>query len=192
VIKVKAWWKIHDKPRGCYRPLLEWGIYLTPDEKREAEELNINFNISYCIRHDIKTLACLKGHMLINFEEPVYGRDYKTRNQGYRLGYSGRCSNNCEPGGGYYYRDECNVKDDSWACRLPWRPGARPDYSDFIDPVRDFLHRVLEEIERRFQEARESAPSSEWMLEEEFDSFSWRTAENGLEVAERKLRVIRR
>ena len=38
------------------------------------------------------------------------------------------------------------------AYRLPWRPGCRPDYSDYIEPARELLRQVMLEAERRLDE----------------------------------------
>lgn len=181
---MKAWWKIHDKPRGRWRPLMEWGVHLTPNEIEEAESLAVCRDISYCIRgvEGRVTLPECSNIVLLLAERPY-------RESGYLLGRANAVCFSCPIGEeGWALRDSLTLPNNWWAVRLPWRPGARPDYSDFIEPVRNFLYRVLEELERRFQEARESAPSDEWLLEEEFDSFSWEVMSGETS----KLRVIRR
>lgn len=192
---MKAWWKIYDKPRGRWRPLMEAGVAMTSQEIESAKELNVSLHIKYCLRGDVTgqlTSCPSKDVILIVLPERPYGNSGKQVGFGKSLGSSYPCDN-C-PGGrsGWYDVDGINLPNNCLSFRLPWRPGARPDYGDFIRPIREFLRLVLEELERRFAEARESAPSDEWLLEEEFDSFSWRTTENGAEVAERKLRVIRK
>jgi hypothetical protein len=76
-----------------------------------------------------------------------------------------------------------------WSFYLPWRPGVRPDYSDFIDQVKKFLKSMVERFESSLKEARESVSSSEWLLGEE----------NTLDLIQRnelpevkKVRVVRR
>lgn len=197
VVKVKAWWKIHDKPRGRWRPLMEFGVRLTTEEITEADALNVENPLKFAFsnlleendkcrscRYSDSTLVDRVGGVLP--EQPFRYDKSKVNKNTDRIG----CS--CSSTNRWWWTESCNIQELEWRFRLPWRPGARPDYSDFIDSVRDFLRRVLEELERRFEEARESAPSDEWLLEEEFDSFSWRTLDSGVEVAERKLRVIRR
>jgi len=194
---VKAWWKIHDKPRGRWRPLMEWGVHFSPEETAMADELNIYKHISYCLVHScqipVSSQVCHQGKRIILFSSGLFGENYNKVGDGGNFGSGFVCSGcNLNLQNGYRRTDSINFMHSSFAVRLEWRPGNRPDYSDYIEPVRDFLRWALEEYERRFQEARESTPSDEWLLEEEFDSFSWRTVESGIEVAERKLRVIRR
>lgn len=201
---MKAWWKIYDKPRGRWRPRMDWGIHFSPKEMEEAESLAVNREISYCIR-GIETGAGAGRVTLPKCSNAVLlfaERPYKKNAKGvgvkddYLLGSVHSVCNDCPIGEtlkgserNWASQGSLTLPNTWWAVRLPWRPGARPDYSDFIEPVRFFLHRVLEELERRFQEARESAPSDEWLLEEEFDSFSWEVKS---EKTESKLRVIRR
>jgi len=195
---MKAFYKIHDKPRGRWRPLLEWGISFPPQEEQEAEALNLNKDIDYCLRLDLGDFAdnkhagkiCAKGFFLLPLSGKIYSSNARQEGRSYTAGSSGSCSD-CFWENGEYFRNELSIPATS-QFRLEWRPGRRPDYSDYIDPLRIFLRCLLREAERRFTEARESTPSDEWLLEEEFDSFSWRTTEDGVEVAERKLRVIRK
>jgi len=194
---VKAWWKVSDKPRGRWNPQFAFGINLSEDEKREAQALNVSLKIEYCLFlcQDPDPAACgkcRKGYHILVWPTSAYAahtispdRDalyasYSCDGCFFKRGRMDQGAIYCDSG-------------ESWHYRLPWRPGRRPDYSDFIEPTRAFLLRALEDLQRRFAEARESSPSDEWMLEEEFDSFSvatWQT-ESGVAVAERKLRVIR-
>lgn len=190
---MKAWWKIGDKPRGLYRPLLSWGISFSSSRDAEVQSLGIRREIAYCFRGGVEPHpSCEERRVLAFFPaERLHSYTYYKAADYHPVGSSGSC-NSC-PGRndeGGWYRHDLN-EELLWKCRLPWRPGARPDYSDFIVPVRDFLRKCYEKLELRLAEARESAPSDEWFMEEELDSFSWRT-ENGLDVAERKLRVIRK
>lgn len=189
---MKAWWKIHKKPRGRWRPLLEWGISLSPEEKKAISELNLNVLYKYVICSP-KCIHCSKvtaADIWVALPERLYPEHTVSVGKGYTSGV--RCYT-CE-----HQEETWTITSDSrnicdpFSFRLPWRPGVRPDYTDFIQPIREFLAKLLDLCERRFQEAQESAPSDEWMLEEEFDSFTWRTLDSGVEVAERKLRVIRR
>jgi len=199
---VKAWWKIHDKPRGRWRPRMEWGIHFSPKEMEEAESLGICRKISYCIRGveaggRVTLPECPNSNVVLLLAERLYGKNEKKIEDDSLLGSVHSVCSDCPIGEtlkgserNWASHGSLTLPNTWWAVRLPWRPGARPDYSDFIDPVRFFLHRVLEELERRFHEARESAPSDEWLLEEEFDSFSWEVKSG--EKTESKLRVIRR
>ena len=190
---MKAWWKIHDKPRGRWRPIMEWGVHFTPNEISETESLAVCRKISYCLRGVEAGRVTLPecSEIVLSFTERPYEKNEKEIKDGYLLGSVHNVCFDCPIGEkGWAYRKSLTLPNNWWAVRLPWRPGARPDYSDFIEPVRNFLYRVLEELERRFQEARESAPSDEWLLEEEFDSFSWEVKSG--EKTESKLRVIRR
>lgn len=190
---MKAWWKIYDKPRGRWRPRMDWGIHFSPKEMEEAESLAVNRKISFCIRgietERVSLTECPNSNVVMFLAERPYGKNEKKIEDDYLLGRTNAVCFSCPIGEeGWAFRDSLTLPNTWWAMRLPWRPGARPDYSDFIEPVRFFLHRVLEELERRFQEARESAPSDEWLLEEEFDSFSREVKSEKTS----KLRVIRR
>lgn len=44
---------------------------------------------------------------------------------------------------------------------LPWRAGVRPDYSEYLEAVRQLLVKAREELERRFQVAWDSAEREE-------------------------------
>ena len=199
---MKAFYKIHDKPRGRWRPLLEWGISFSPQEEQEAEALNLDKDIDYCLRLDLGDFAdnkhagkiCAKGFFLLPFPGKTYSERSRQEGESYAMGNACNCS--CSEScffveNGKYSRSGLSAPA-TVKLRLEWRPGRRPDYSDYIEPLRIFLRCLLKEAERRFTEVRESTPSDEWLLEEEFDSFSWRTTEDGMEVAERKLRVIRK
>lgn len=195
---MKAWWRIGNKPRGRWLPLLEWGVNLSPPEQEEMENLNVNSVIRYCLHGGAQPHPSCKTDRILAFlprERLIHPSCAKVGEKEQYLGYDTYCSDcprlpSTLPE--WHLSGAWDLKSEQQRARLPWRPGARPDYADFIDPLREFLYRVMEELERRFVEARESAPSDEWMLEEEFDSFSWHTEKNGVETAERKLRVIRR
>lgn len=173
---------------------MEWGVTLTPPEQEEIKALNVQAAVEYCIRMGAEPPYCPEGRIVLSWPERAYESQHRRVGEGWGLGGERGCHACPTQKGWYRYstRELTNGLFWAWAVRLPWRPGARPDYSDFIEPVRNFLCRMLDELERRLAEARESAPSDEWLLEEEFDSFSWRTLDSGVEVAERKLRVIRR
>jgi len=198
---MKAFWKIHDKPRGRWRPLLEWGIHFSPQEEQEAKALNIRDDIKYCLRLDLGDFAdskqvgkvCPRSYVILPFAGKLYRRDSSQAECADSFGSPVCCSENCPfEKKGQWSLESSAALPLTRQYRLEWRPGRRPDYSDYIEPLRIFLRCLLKEAERRFTEARESTPSDEWLLEEEFDSFSWRTTEDGVEVAERKLRVIRK
>lgn len=199
---MKAFYKIHDKPRGRWRPLLEWGISFSPQEEKEADELNLNRAVKCCFRHSLSEnddnnkyagKICPKNFFIIPFTGKIYSKDSPQEGRSFTLGERRYCSTECPLGeDGEYYKYDF-IFPTTRQLRLEWRPGQRPDYSDYIKPIRTFLYNLLAEIEHRFAEARESAPSDEWFLEEEFDS-SWNMniTENEVETTEKKLRVIRK
>jgi len=199
---MKAFYKIHDKPRGRWRPLLEWGISFSPQEEKEADELNLNKAVKCCFRHSLSKnddnnkyagKICPKNFFIIPFTGKIYSKDSPQEGRSFTLGEIRCCSTECPLGeDGEYYKYDF-IFPTTRQLRLEWRPGQRPDYSDYIKPIRTFLYTLLAEIEHRFAEARESAPSDEWFLEEEFDSsWNWNITENEVETTEKRLRVIRK
>jgi hypothetical protein len=46
-----GWWKIKDKPRGRWRPILNFGISFNADEVHEIKQLNIPRSIWFCFIH---------------------------------------------------------------------------------------------------------------------------------------------
>lgn len=199
---MKAFYKIHDKPRGRWRPLLEWGISFSPQEEKEADELNLNKTAKCCFRHSLSEnddnnkyagKICPKNFFIIPFTGKIYSKDSPQEGRSFTLGERRCCSAECPLGeDGEYYKYDL-IFPTTRQLRLEWRPGQRPDYSDYIKPIRTFLYNLLAEIEHRFAEARESAPSDEWFLEEEFDSsWNWNITESEVETTEKKLRVIRK
>lgn len=197
---MKAFYKIHDKPRGRWRPLLEWGISFSPQEKEEANELNLNNMVNCCLRHSLSEnndnnkyagKICPKNFFIIPFTGKLYNKNSPQEGRSFTLGERRSCSAECPFGEDGEYCKYDLILPTTKQLRLEWRPGQRPDYSDYIKPIRTFLYNLLAETERRFTEARGSASSDEWFLEEEFDS-SWNITESEVEIAEKKLRVIRK
>lgn len=194
---MKAWWKIHDKPRGRWYPLLEWGVTFTSSEMEEMEALNVKASLRYCFKGGGKPHPSCTGQygervMAFFPASRVFCLNSARVGAADVFGRAGSCASCPDRSAEWYHFETIEIDRGGrlvWGFRLPWRPGARPDYSDFIDPTREFLFRVIEEFESRFDEARESAPSDEWLLEEEFDSFF---QPEGVESAEKKIRVIRR
>ncbi len=200
---MKAWWKVSDKPRGRWNPLFEFGIHLSEEEHRELGALNVSTKTLVCLifpecsdsRRDMPPPAaddfvqCGRGYYVLRWPQCPYPTASRVP-EAHAI-YSSGCCQDCRfPAWRYADRTDINLADRHFSYRLPWRPGRRPDYSDYIEPTRHFLLRVLKELGCRIEEARESSPSGEWDLEEEFESYSIRETEN-VAVAERKLRVIR-
>jgi hypothetical protein len=194
---MKIWWKIHDKPRGRWRPTLSWGVNFTKEEINEMQQLNIDTQIKYCFlvqsenNISIPQYCPKKNRIIIVLPEPFYrDRDIENNRKAFNYSICSEC-----PYSEYVLNeiiaDEKRINIDtlgiSWSFFLPWRPGARPDYSDFIEPVRNFLKYIVNIIENRLQEARESSPSDEWLLEEEIDAAMVQEEQH----SDRKLRVVR-
>lgn len=191
---MKAFWRIYDKPRGRWRPLLEWGLHLSPEEEEKIKELNINTTYRICIISSTEQKMCQKRAAIL-FPGPVLEERSKKVGTGSFLGSPYVMCDGCpfEGTDSYVHKREIDLTKDTIRVRVEWRPGPRPDYSDYIGPVREFLKWALEELQRRIEEAEASSPSEEWGLEESFDLYSVSSLQTSNEEnSERKLRVIRR
>lgn len=195
-VALKMYWKIHDKPQGRWRPLLVFGVELSDDELKDVDKLNINPNIRCCIigsRELLEVWSCNKALILPLSEKPF--KDASNRPGGRDTHVNtfyacGDCPFKVCDANGATWASEFDINlatSPLHGFRLPWRPGHKPDYSDFIIPVQGFLHQLKSLIEERFAEARQSSSSDEWLLEGLLDPIIETEAE-----AEQRLRVIRR
>jgi len=194
---MKTWWKIGDKPRGRWRPKMEFGISFSKSELTEIRNLNIDTLIKVCIipiteypKRDIN-LTCEATPIL--FPDLIYETgDIKSSDLCLYTSLCENCPFKTISGNKKLRWSTTNDILDSnvkWSFYLPWRSDARPDYSDFIDPVKKFLKSMIDRFESSLKEARESVSSSEWLLGEE----------NTLDLIQRnelpevkKVRVVRR
>ncbi len=169
---MKAWWKIRNKPRGHYCPMLEFGITFSPKDEKEIRELNIKPEVQFCyltVLSEAKAPKCGRIPLILpewvfhknnpNYPDPLIEDDCGEKEQG--------LCNKCTRDKFMLFATHINIHL-SHHIYLPWRPGAKPDYEDFIGAVRTFMDLVLQEIDIRIKEARDSLPSEEWGLEEEF------------------------
>jgi len=76
-----------------------------------------------------------------------------------------------------------------WSFYLPWRRGTQPDYSDFINPVKEFLKVVEDEFKDRLKETHEPTSSSKELLQERTDSL---IPQKEKQPSEPKMRIIRK
>lgn len=190
---MKGYWKICDKPRGMHMPRMEFGIILEGEEENFLKNLKVREYIDVCIAVSEentsppqKSFLCPAKQIGIIFPENVYSDPNKERKF-------------C----GYKPCSECNLdiksrnsltitfKNNFISFYLPWRPGKKPDYSDFIKPIKSLLYLVLEEYNERINIALESPPSDEWGYEEEFSLDFVRKQEVAPSSNETKKRVIR-
>jgi len=155
-------WKIivHPKPRGLWRPMLElsWWIKWT-----NPNPLNINMSI---------------GSMPFSWkDEPNWPEVARCEN-------CSKCQkfNTWKILGCTYYEKPQHGDSDTDKCRihkflngtnrqltvyLPWRPG-KPDYNDIVEWwVKNFFEPIEKEIQRRLEEAYQSEPTEEVVLDSE-------------------------
>jgi len=172
---MRTWWKIGDKPRGRWRPKMEFGISFSKNEIMEVRNLNIDTLIKVCIipitkypKRDIN-LKCEATPIL--FPDLIYKTgDIKSSDLCLYTSLCENCPFKTSLGNKklrWFTTNDILDNNVEWSFYLPWRSDTRPDYSDFIDPVKKFLKSVLDRFESSLKEARESAPSSEWLLGEE-------------------------
>jgi hypothetical protein len=168
---MKTWWKIRNKPRGHFCPMLEFGISLNPKDEKEIKDLNIKPEVEFCYLTVLsETRAPKCGRIPFILPEWVFYKNDPNYPDPVVLNECGDKDKNlcdkCVREKFMLFATHINIHL-SHHVYLPWRSGPKPDYSDFINSVRAFLDQVLLEIDRRLNEARESAPSEEWGLEEE-------------------------
>jgi len=163
---MKLWWKLGPKPRGRWRPKLEFGIFLSEEERKMAEELNVCLSLKVAVLWETENLP---EEMQDRCAIPCKAeRPYRASRAG-QNDHIGNWDNNKRAYIAYWDLVLGEVEKSSISFYLPWRPGRRPDYSDYLELAKSLLNLMKEMIESRFQVAYES----EELVEDQWEDNSF-------------------